>query len=67
LFSYQVIIDVFFKKIKIKKIKKIKNIWTRGPKVQKQLRNQSDFRLLSHQICLRTKQMGGKKTSCLYK
>jgi len=49
------------------KIKKIKNIWTRGPKVQKKkttkkkMRDQSEFGFLGHQVCLGTIQLEGKR------
>ena len=47
--------------IYIKK-KKTKNTWTKGPKVQrKKMRDQSDFKLLGHQVCLRTMQLEGKR------
>jgi hypothetical protein len=45
-----------------KKKKKTKNTWTKGPKVQrKKMRDQSDFKLLGHQVCLRTMQLEGKR------
>ena len=40
-----------------------KNTSTKGPKVKKKkkTRDQSDFGFLGHQVCLGTKQLGGKR------
>jgi hypothetical protein len=56
-FSHQVNLDVAF----FKKNKKTKNIWRRGPKVQKKMRDQSDFRFIGHEGCTGTKQLERKK------
>jgi len=66
-FSYWVDVDIAFQKkfqnTKNKIHQKGKHIWTRGPKCKerKTVRDQSDFGLLSHQVCLETKQLGGKR------